>query len=451
MSVGRSSRSYIHCKVNWPFCSPLARYKFFSLFNLESSKLQGSRVSTSEQQVTAHPKPLIMPPLSQEAAMKALRGPVDDPKSALGRHRILSPTAGVRVSPLCLGAMNFGEAWEVFMGKCDKKDTFEMLDYFYDQGGNFIDTANNYQMEESEEWIGEWMEKRGVRDQIVIATKFTTNFKAGKGGDHPGQLSNHSGNSHKSLHMSLEASLKKLRTDYIDVLYIHWWDFTTSIEELMQSLNRMVQAGKILYLGVSDTPAWVVSRANQYARDHGMKQFSVYQGLWSASNRDFERDILPMCQAEGMAMAPWGALGRGNYKTEEQLNATKGEGRQMGGPSEADKKVSAVLEKLAKKKNTQMTSLAMAYVMHQSPNVYPIVGGRKIEHLKGNIEALSLRLTDEELQEIEGAYGWGPGFPLSFLFPKTDGLNKLTAEHVGLTNAANRIQAVSRPAPILPE
>ncbi len=287
MSVGRSSRSYIHCKVNWPFCSPLARYKFFSLFNLESSKLQGSRVSTSEQQVTAHPKPLIMPPLSQEAAMKALRGPVDDPKSALGRHRILSPTAGVRVSPLCLGAMNFGEAWEVFMGKCDKKDTFEMLDYFYDQGGNFIDTANNYQMEESEEWIGEWMEKRGVRDQIVIATKFTTNFKAGKGGDHPGQLSNHSGNSHKSLHMSLEASLKKLRTDYIDVLYIHWWDFTTSIEELMQSLNRMVQAGKILYLGVSDTPAWVVSRANQYARDHGMKQFSVYQGLWSASNRDF--------------------------------------------------------------------------------------------------------------------------------------------------------------------
>ncbi len=158
-----------------------------------------------------------------------------------------------------------------------------------------------------------------------------------------------------------------------------------------------------------------------------------------------------MCQAEGMAMAPWGALGRGNYKTEEQLNATKGEGRQMGGPSEADKKVSAVLEKLAKKKNTQMTSLAMAYVMHQSPNVYPIVGGRKIEHLKGNIEALSLRLTDEELQEIEGAYGWGPGFPLSFLFHKTDGLNKLTAEHVGLTNAANRIQAVSRPAPILPE
>lgn len=100
--------------------------------------------------------------------------PAPQPKSALGYHRILSTTAGIRVSPLCLGAMNFGDAWSEFMGKCDKKATFEILDYFYEQGGNFIDTANNYQNEESEQWIGDWMKERGIRDQIVLATKFTT-------------------------------------------------------------------------------------------------------------------------------------------------------------------------------------------------------------------------------------------------------------------------------------
>ncbi|KAK6427135.1 hypothetical protein LTR95_016027, partial [Oleoguttula sp. CCFEE 5521] len=102
--------------------------------------------------------------------------PAPLPKTALGYHRILSPTAGVRVSPLCLGAMNFGDAWKGFMGECDKKTTFEILDFFHESGGNFIDTANNYQNQESEQWIGEWMEERGVRDEIVLATKYTSGY-----------------------------------------------------------------------------------------------------------------------------------------------------------------------------------------------------------------------------------------------------------------------------------
>ncbi len=202
------------------------------------------------------------------------------------------------------------------MGECPKPTAFAMLDHFYSNGGNFIDTANNYQDEESERWVGEWMAERGVRDQIVLATKYTTAYRTYEGHDKM-QHTQYCGNGAKSLHLSVRDSLRKLQTDYIDILYVHWWDFTTSIPELMQSLNDLVRAGKVLYLGISDTPAWTVSKANEYARNHGLRQFVVYQGRWSAAARDFERDIIPMCQAEGMGIAPWGSLGGGNFKSEE--------------------------------------------------------------------------------------------------------------------------------------
>jgi len=297
------------------------------------------------------------------------------------------------------------------MGECSQESTEKILDHFYDSGGNFLDTANNYQKEESEKWIGEWAEKRGIRDQLILATKFTTPFRVGYGDKEI--IVNTAGNGTKSLHLSVEASLKKLRTTYIDLLYVHWWDFTCSIPELMQSLNQLVASGKVLYLGISDTPAWIVVKANEYARHHGLRQFSVYQGRWSAEYRDFERDILPMCHAEGMGLAPWGALGGGHFKSDEQRKAA--EGRQVGESSEAAIKVSNVLEKIAKGKDTAITSVALAYVMHKSPYVFPIVGGRKLEHLKGNIEALSLELSDEDIEEIEGAIPFDIGFPMNFL------------------------------------
>ncbi|KAL8789723.1 MAG: hypothetical protein Q9213_000973 [Squamulea squamosa] len=339
--------------------------------------------------------------------------PAPKPKSLLGYHRILSPTAGVRVSPLCLGGMNFGNAWAPMMGECDQKTTFSILDFFYENGGNFVDTSNNYQSEESETWIGEWISQRQNRDEMVIATKFTTGV--GFRND-AGIKVNLQGNHSKSLKVSLEASLKKLQTDYIDLLYVHWWDFTTSIPEVMQSLHHMVAAGKVLYLGISDTPAWVVSKANQYARDHALTQFSVYQGRWNAAQRDFERDILPMCESEGMAMAPWGTLGAGQFKTDEQLDETLGEGRKLDQPSEQTRKISAALNKVAKAKGTAIMSIALRYVMHKSPNVFPICGGRKIEHLKGNIEALAIELTDEEVDEIDAALPFDVGFPMNMLF-----------------------------------
>jgi len=376
-------------------------------------------------------------------------GNPEPPRSLLDFHRVLSTTAGVRVSPLCLGAMNFGDAWKGMMGECNKEQSFEMLDYFFNNGGNFIDTSNNYQGEESETWIGEWMAARKNRDQMVIATKFTTNYTALRN-PKPRLMVNYVGNNTKSMHLSLEASLKKLQTTYLDILYVHWWDFTTSIEELMQSLNALVLAGKVLYLGVSDTPAWIVSKANQYARDHGFRPFSVYQGRWSAAERDFEREILPMARAEGMALAPWGALGGGHFKTDAQREAA--EGRKFGPPSDKHVAISKKLEAIAEKKGTIITSVALAYVMHKAPYVFPIVGGRKIEHLKGNIEALSLELSDEEIDEIDGAWEFDAGFPTGFLFEYGGKKfnSRMTSSDVFLSNFAGHFDSVPHQPHIKP-
>ncbi|KJK80453.1 Norsolorinic acid reductase [Metarhizium anisopliae BRIP 53293] len=392
------------------------------------------------------------------------------PKSPLSRYRLLSPTASVRVSPLCLGSMNFGDAWADWMGECNQESTEKILDFFFEQVrrinetapdrtpgpdlqggsliaffdlGNFIDTANSYQFEQSETWIGEWMKKRGNRDQMVISTKYTTNFKAGP--NHPHIMANYVGNGTKSLHVSVNASLRKLQTDYIDLLYIHWWDYSASIPEVMQSLNQLVATGKILYLGISDAPAWIVSKANEYARNHGLRQFSVYQGRWSASCRDLERDVIPMCKAEGMAITPWGSLGGGNFKTEQARRSSEGRRTEV---SDADIKTSRVLEEIAIRKNTAITSIALAYVMHKTPYVFPVIGGRKVEHLKGNIEALTIELTDEEIRLIEAAVPFDLGFPHNFLWGRQVP-NPL--QDVWLLSTAGNFEHVEEARPIIPK
>ena len=190
----------------------------------------------------------------------------------------------------------------------------------------------------------------------------------------------------------------------------------------MQSLDHLVKAGKVLYLGISDTPAWVVTKANQYAREHGLRQFSVYQGLYSAAKRDAEREILPMIRDEGMAFAPWGALGGGKFKTKEQVQAMEkanDKGRQfvgpIKGPSKEDQSVTAALDKIGKSRNVSLTQIALAYAMAKQPYVFPIVGVRKLEHLQDSIEALKVRLTKEEIKKIEEAYDFQLGFPHDFI------------------------------------
>nr|XP_019049446.1 hypothetical protein I302_03235 [Kwoniella bestiolae CBS 10118]OCF28376.1 hypothetical protein I302_03235 [Kwoniella bestiolae CBS 10118] len=337
--------------------------------------------------------------------------------SPLSRYRLLSPTASVRVSPLCLGTMTFGDVHNERYGKCDKPTSFEILDTFYNNGGNFIDTANVYRDSQSEEWIGEWIAKRQNRDELVLATKYTNSYTPAR----EGHVSiNYKGNGSKSMKLSLEASLKRLGTTYIDLFYLHIWDYTVSIPELMTSLNDLVVSGKVLYLGISDTPAWIVAKANQYARDHGLRQFSVYQGMWNAALRDVERDILPMAKDEGMAVCPYGALNQGRFQTREgfrQREKDNSEGRNFIPTSDRDKQVAAVLEDLAEKRNdgTSLLNIALAYVLQKTPYVFPIIGGRKVEHFVQSFKALDVVLKDEEIAVIEEAYEFDHGFPTSFL------------------------------------
>lgn len=336
------------------------------------------------------------------------------PNTPLARHRQLAPSASVRVSPLCLGAMTFGDNQRDRYGECSKEDAFSILDHFYSQGGNFIDTANGYQHGQSEEWLGEWMTSRGNRDDLVLATKYTTGYKLNQSDR---LQSNYGGNGTKSMKLSVEASLKKLQTTYIDVLYLHWWDYSTSIEEVMQSLNDLVVSGKVHYLGVSDTPAWVVAKANQYARMAGLRQFVVYQGMWNAAMRDFERDIIPMCHNEGMGLAPYGVLNQGRFQTEEGFKARENHnpGRKFVKISERDKKVSKVLEDVSGKKKVKLLDVALAYVRQKSPYVFPIVGARKLEHIQDSIAALHVSLTDKEIEDIDASHDFDPGFPHTFL------------------------------------
>ncbi|KAF5340694.1 hypothetical protein D9611_007410 [Ephemerocybe angulata] len=351
-------------------------------------------------------------------------GPFDPPaapKSKLGHYRKLSTTAGVHVSPIALGGMSIGDQWDQYgLGSMNKEDSFRLLDAYFDLGGNFIDTANFYQNESSEKFIGEWAESKGIRDQLFIATKYSGNPKARD--DSVAQKVLYGGTNIKSLHVSVQNSLKYLRTSYIDLLYVHYWDYDTSIPELMHALHAFVTSHQVLYLGISDTPAWVVSTANQYARDHALTPFSVYQGLWNVTDRSFERDIIPMARYEGMALAPWSVLAEGKIRTdaEEEARIKNNEvGRTTFSSwlrNDEQKAVCKVLETVAKEVGAKsIRSVAIAYVFHKAQYVFPIIGGRKIEHLVSNLEALDISLTDAHLQAIEGAVAFNPGFPHSMI------------------------------------
>ncbi|KAK4703705.1 hypothetical protein P7C70_g2511, partial [Phenoliferia sp. Uapishka_3] len=318
--------------------------------------------------------------------VSSLFEPAPEPPTPLGRHRIFSPTAGIRVSPLQLGAASIGQAWEGYLGTMSKEQSFKLLDAFVTAGGNFIDTANNYQNEESEIWLGEWMEERKNRDRLVIATKYGVSdtlillrmitLKPLYGKSHyrshalgKDEAINNSGSNKRSLHMSVRDSLKKLKTDFIDILYLHWWDWSTSIEELMDSLHIFVQQGKVLYLGISDTPAWVVAAANT---------------------------------------SPWDVLGGGRLHSKSALEARKAEGEKIRSflnpieQTEKEVKYSEALDRIAKVHGVgSVTTVALAYILSKAPYVFPIVGGRKVEQLHENIKALTLKLSDAEIKELE--------------------------------------------------
>jgi len=259
---------------------------------------------------------------------------------------------------------------------------------------------------------------------MVIATKYASSWKRR---DETVKIKiNHIGDHLKSMRMTVDASLKKLRTDYIDVFYVHWWSWETSVEEVMNGLHNLVVQGKVLYLGISDAPAWVVAQANQYAKDHGKTPFVVYQGQWSILDRSFERDIIPMARAFGLALAPWGVLAGGKLRSnaeEEKRRQTGEKGRNLGimgnddwMRNEKERAVSDALEKVAKEVGTdRVTAVAIAYVMQKTTHVFPIIGGRKVEHLYDNIEALKISLSPEQIKYLESVHPFEAGFPNSMI------------------------------------
>ncbi|KAK4450157.1 putative aryl-alcohol dehydrogenase AAD14 [Podospora aff. communis PSN243] len=353
----------------------------------------------------------------------------DAPPTELGRLRILSSTCGLRVSPLALGGGNIGQAWNKAWGAMTKERAFELLDGYFDAGGNFFDTSNSYQNGESEAWIGEWIAQRdgGIRDQVVIATTYTADSQlVAAGPGKKGRTANAAGNHRRSLHMNVRDSLKRLKMDYIDILYVHWWDYTTSIEEVMDSLHALVLQGKVLYLGISDTPAWIVSAANMYAKAHGRTQFSIYSGRWNVLDRDFEREILPMARSFGMALAPWGVLGGGRWQTAQAIEERKKGGetiRPVLGSSQSpdEVKVAAALQKVASEHGTDSVArIALAYIFKKAAqqglyNVFPVVGGRRVEQLHDNIGALTITLTNEQVDYLESLKTFDIGFPANFV------------------------------------
>ncbi|KAJ7777361.1 NADP-dependent oxidoreductase domain-containing protein [Mycena metata] len=371
------------------------------------------------------------------------------PPTKLGHYRVLSPLAGIHVSPIQLGAMSIGDKWgDAGMGAMDKESSFKLLDAYFDNGGNFIDTANIYQDGTSEMFIGEWAEKRDIRDQLVIATKYTNNTM--RGNNAIAQRALYVGNNIKSMHSSVEASLKRLRTSYVDILYLHWWDWSTGIEEVMNGLHNLVVQGKVLYLGISDTPAWVVAQANQYARDHGKTPFVIYQGAWSILDRSFEREIIPMVRANGLALAPFGVLAYGNLRSdsEEQKRKETGElGRTLFKPqwerTEDERNIVHALEKVAEEVGAKsMHAVAIAYVMQKVPYCFPIIGGRKVENMLSNIEALDISLSEAQIAYLESIVPFNPGFPHTMIGDGT--------AYNWLTSSAGVFVKQPRPQPIRP-
>ncbi len=269
------------------------------------------------------------------------------------------------------------------------------------------------------------MAQRKIRDRLVVATKYTSDFGMydfANPGVQKGQKANHGGNSRRSLHMSVHESLRRLQTDWIDILYVHWWDYTASIEEVVDSLHILVQQGKVLYLGICNTPAWIVSAANTYAKAHGKTQFSVYSGKWSLLTRDLEREILPMARAFGMAVVPWGVLGQGKFQTHDAVEAREKAGeplRPYGGGREVE--LSDALAKVAAEHGTNsVVAVALAYISRKAAlvgvhNVFPVIGGRKVYQLKDNIAALSIRLTEDQVGYLESVKAFDIGWPTNFI------------------------------------
>jgi aryl-alcohol dehydrogenase-like predicted oxidoreductase len=308
--------------------------------------------------------------------------------------------SGLRVSELCLGTMTFGEDWG---WGASREESLRIFEAFTSAGGNFIDTANNYTNGSSERFLGEFI--ASDREHYVLATKYTLTERKPD--------PNFGGNHRKNLIRSLEGSLRRLKTGYVDLLYLHMWDGLTPVEEVMRALNDLVQAGKVLYIGISDTPAWVVSQANTLAELRGWTQFVALQVPYSLADRSVERDLLPMARAFGMGILPWGILEGGELTG--KYNSPSIEPRRSKNTDESIKTLAGVVMEIAAELGRTPSQVAINWVRRQLGNIIPILGARSERQILDNLGCLDFELADEQMQRLEQASQINLGFPHSFL------------------------------------
>ncbi len=332
----------------------------------------------------------------------------DNPITSLDHYRLLG-RSGLRVSPVCLGTMTFGADWG---WGADNDTSKAIFDAYASRGGNFIDTANFYTNGTSEKILGDLIGPD--RDHFVLATKYTFNMRPGD--------PNAGGNHRKNMVRSVEESLRRLKTDYIDLYWMHAWDFTTPVEEVMRALDDLVRAGKILHVGASNTPAWKIAQANTLSELMGWSRFVAMQVEYSLVVRDVERELLPMARELGIAVLPWsplaGGILTGKYTQRDLREQKAGEEQPWFGLenrslllTERRLGIANAVKSVAKEIDRTPAQVAINWLFTREGVVSVIPGARKLEQFDDNLAALEFTLDPAHLRRLEAVSAIELGCP----------------------------------------
>jgi aryl-alcohol dehydrogenase-like predicted oxidoreductase len=332
------------------------------------------------------------------------------------RYKLLGKS-GLRVSELCLGGMTFGQDWGSMLAGASKEESKKIFEHFVEAGGNFIDTANVYQNGSSEKYIGEFIASE--REKFVLATKYTISTNP----DDP----NASGSHRKSLVQSVNASLKRINSSYIDLLWVHFWDSMTPVEELMRSLDDLVRSEKILYVGISDAPAWFISQANTLAELHGWSPFVGIQIMYSLIERTPERELLPMAKALDIGVTAWSPLGGGvlsgkynnnNRQSEHEAKRYRDDNPMSAGfVNKKNLSIADEVQTIAKETGRTPSQIALNWIRQQKGRgvIIPIIGARTEAQIKDNLGCLDFELTPNHMNRLDEISKIQLGFPHDFL------------------------------------
>jgi len=333
---------------------------------------------------------------------------------SLDNYRLLG-RSGLRVSPLALGTMTFGTEWG---WGADQEEARRIFEAYVERGGNFIDTANLYTNGTSEQFVGTFA--AGKRDRLVIATKYTLPTRSGD--------ANSGGNHRKSMVRSVEMSLQRLMTDYIDLLFLHAWDGTTPVDEILRAMDDLVRSGKVLYLGISDTAAWQISRMQAISDLRGWSPLIALQIEYNLIERTAERDLIPMAREMGLGVMPWSPLAGGvlvgkytkaDLDSDRRAAPLQGSRKNAviasGALSQRSLAVVDIVKGVAAEIGKSASRVALAWTLLNPEVTCPIIGARTLEQLMENLGALDLKLTGAQCAQLEEASAIELGFPHDYL------------------------------------